>query len=210
MPRLVILLDACYRKVFANLAVLEGLAPLALRLFLVPVFWMAGTTKLATFSDTVAWFGNPDWGLGLPLPWLMAALATAAEVGGAVCLAVGLAIRLIAVPLMITMAVAAATVHWEHGWQAIADPKAPFANERVEAAPEKLDKARSILREHGNYEWLTSSGKFVVLNNGIEFAATYFVMLLALFFMGGGRYVSLDYWLARAVRGQPTARAPPV
>lgn len=46
--------------------------------------------------------------------------------------------------------------------------------------------------EHGNYDWLTSSGSVVILNNGIEFAATYFVMLLALFFMGGGRYVSLD------------------
>jgi putative oxidoreductase len=36
-----------------------------------------------------------------------------------------------------------------------------------------------------------------VLNNGIEFAATYFIMLLALFFIGAGRYVSLDYWIAR-------------
>jgi putative oxidoreductase len=37
----------------------------------------------------------------------------------------------------------------------------------------------------------------MILNNGIEFAATYFVMLLALFFMGGGRWVSLDDWLRR-------------
>lgn len=57
-----------------------------------------------------------------------------------------------------------------------------------------------ILQEHGNYEWLTESGNFVILNNGIEFAATYFVMLLALFFMGGGRYVSVDWWLARFAR----------
>jgi len=39
-----------------------------------------------------------------------------------------------------------------------------------------------------------------VLNNGIEFAATYLVMLAALFFLGGGRYVSVDYWLARRFR----------
>ena len=37
-------------------------------------------------------------------------------------------------------------------------------------------------------------------NNGIEWAATYFVMLLALFFLGGGRFISLDYWIARKFR----------
>jgi len=177
---------------------LDGLAPLALRLLLVPVLWMAGTHKLADFESTVAWFGNPDWCLGLPLPWLMAFLATSTELVGAVLLALGLATRWIAIPLMVTMFVAATTVHLENGWQAIADPGAPFANERVLEAVEKLDRAKEILREHGNYDWLTSSGNFVVLNNGIEFAATYFVMLLALFFIGGGRYVSLDWWLARA------------
>ena len=55
----------------------------------------------------------------------------------------------------------------------------------------------SILMEHGNYDWLTEAGSFVVLNNGIEWAATYFVMLLALFALGSGKYVSLDYWLCR-------------
>ena len=64
-------------------------------------------------------------------------------------------------------------------------------------AAERLSRARSILKENGNYEWLTEQGSFVVLNNGIEFAATYFIMLLALFFIGGGRYVSIDYWIAR-------------
>lgn len=55
--------------------------------------------------------------------------------------------------------------------------------------------ARSLLREHGNYSWLTGRGSFVVLNNGIEFAAIYFIMLLSLFFTGAGRYASVDYWL---------------
>ena len=36
-----------------------------------------------------------------------------------------------------------------------------------------------------------------MLNNGIEFAATYFVMLLVLFFIGAGRYASIDYWLRK-------------
>jgi uncharacterized membrane protein YphA (DoxX/SURF4 family) len=54
-----------------------------------------------------------------------------------------------------------------------------------------------LLREHGNYSWLTDKGSLVVLNNGIEFGATYFVMLLALFFSGAGRFVSVDYWIGR-------------
>jgi len=58
-----------------------------------------------------------------------------------------------------------------------------------------LERAVDILKEHGHYEWLTSSGKFVVLNNGIEWAATYFVMCLTLIATGGGRWVSADYWI---------------
>ncbi|HNL32887.1 MAG TPA: DoxX family protein, partial [Pseudomonadales bacterium] len=54
----------------------DFIAPLLLRLFLAPVFISAGLTKLAAFDSTVEWFGNTEWGLGLPLPWLMAALAT--------------------------------------------------------------------------------------------------------------------------------------
>jgi uncharacterized membrane protein YphA (DoxX/SURF4 family) len=40
----------------------------------------------------------------------------------------------------------------------------------------------------------------VILNNGIEFAATYFVMLLSLFFTGAGRFFSLDYWIYQVFR----------
>ena len=58
----------------------------------------------------------------------------------------------------------------------------------------------TLLREHGNYDWLTETGSITVLKNGIEFAATYFIMLLALFFTGAGRYLSLDYWIARKWR----------
>ncbi len=178
---------------------IDGLPSLALRLYLVPVFWMAGSSKMMHFSDTVEWFGNSDWGLGLPFPYLMAFMATAAELGGAVLLLLGLATRWISIPLAVTMIVAATTVHWHNGWQAIADASAPFANERVVDSVEKLSAARSLLEAHGNYDWLSSSGNFVVLNNGIEFAVTYLIMLLALVMMGGGRFVSADYWLNRAL-----------
>lgn len=184
---------------------LDFLGPLALRLYLVPVFWVAGMNKAASFTDVVEWFGNDDWGLGLPAPVLLAFLATAAEVGGAVLLLVGLATRLVTVPLMVTMIVAAGTVHWPHGWQAVHDPQSPFASRYTlgveagdaSAAGERLARARELLREHGNYDWLTEQGRFVVSNSGVEWAATYFAMLLALFALGGGRFVSIDDWLRR-------------
>ena len=179
-----------HKAIFPRLQYADGLAPLALRLYLVPVFWVAGTTKLAGMENTIAWFGNPDWGLGLPFPALMAYLAAYTEVIGAVLLALGLATRWISIPLIVTMLVAAFAVHWPNGWAAIADSN-------VEAVAVRLDSAREILQEHGNYDWLTEKGGFVILNNGIEFAVTYLVMLLALLFSGGGRYVSVDYWLAR-------------
>lgn len=175
----------------------DFLGPLALRLYLVPIFWMAGTQKIGGFESTVEWFGNPDWGLGLPFPLVLAALAVGTEVLGAILLLIGLGVRWICVPLLVTMWVAAVSVHLQNGWLAIASGSGLFATERTVGAIQRLDRAKSILKEHGNYEWLTENGNFVVLNNGIEFAATYFVMLLALFFIGGGRYVSLDYWIAR-------------
>lgn len=177
----------------------SNLASLALRLYLAPIFWMAGMSKLNAFDSTVDWFGNSDWGLGLPFPLLMTVLATAAELIGAALLTLGLFTRLISIPLIITMLIAIFYVHWGNGWQAIADANAPFANAQVLAAPEKLERARDILQTHGNYEWLTASGKFVILNNGIEFATTYLIMLLALVGLGGGKYHSLDYWLHKGI-----------
>ncbi len=162
----------------------DFLGPLALRLYLVPVFWMAGTKKLANIESTADWFGNPDWGLGLPFPELMAWMASLTEAGGAIMLLIGFGVRWISIPLMITMIVAAGTVHLHNGWLAIAE------------GSEQLDTARAILQEHGNYDWLTENGSFVILNNGIEFAATYTIMLLALFFIGPGK-ASIDYLISK-------------
>ncbi|MCF2946497.1 DoxX family protein [Paraglaciecola aquimarina] len=180
----------------------EGLAPLLIRLYLAPIMLQAGWNKYSHFNDIVDWFGNHDYGLGLPFPALMAFLAVAAELVGGALLLVGLATRWVSIPLMVTMLVAAFSVHWPNGWAAIADANSWMSNgvlmlnENVMSAPEKLDMAKNLLEKHGNYDWLTSSGKFVVLNNGIEFAITYFIMLLSLFFTGGGKHTSIDYYLA--------------
>ena len=130
---------------------LDFLAPLAMRLYLVPIFWMAGTKKLADINSTAAWFGNPDWGLGLPFPELMAWMASLIEAGGAILLFFGIAVRWISIPLIVTMIVAAVTVHLQNGWLAIAEGSGFFASERTAGAIDRLDRAKEILQQHGNY-----------------------------------------------------------
>lgn len=190
----------------------DGLASLGLRLFLAPIFIHAGMGKLQFMADNVslferlqanpnvvAWFGNSDWGLGLPAPDLLAALAGWTEFLGGWLLLFGLFTRLIALPLMFTMIVAAVTAHWDNGWHALPEAKLTvpweWRMDLIEEGNDRKTRAISILKEHGNYQYLTEAGSFTVLKNGIEFAATYFLMLLVLFFYGGGRYLSLDYWL---------------
>jgi len=205
-----------FQNILDKFRAFDFLGPLALRLYLAPIFIAVGLHKFMTLEDTAAWFGNPDWGLGLPAPMLMAILAASAELIGGLALLFGFAVRWFAIPLMITMLVAAFTAHWSHGWFAIApgnpatSTAKPLASIGIPAAKRSLansvevgkrvKSAKSLLRKHGNYNWLSEKGGFVVLNNGIEFAATYFIMLLALFFTGAGRFFSIDYWIAKAFR----------
>jgi putative oxidoreductase len=196
-----------YQKAVLKLQQLDFIPLLLLRLYLTPVMMQAGWTKLQNFDSTLSWFANPDWGLGLPAPALLLSLVILLELGGGLALLLGLFTRLTALGLSVTMVVAMLTVHAKNGWLAIADASSwladgtIFSNEAVMAAPEKLAKANEILQQHPDYEWLVSSGKLVVLNNGIEFAATYFVMLFLLVVYGAGRWCSLDYWLnAKAVK----------
>ena len=197
-----------YQQIIARLQVADGIPLLLLRLYLAPVMIQAGWNKASSFDSIVDWFGNDDYGLGLPMPFVMAFLATAAELVGGVLLLLGALTRLVSIPLMVTMIVAMVSVHAKNGWLAIADASSWLAdgtillNENIMAAPEKLAAAKSLLQEHGHYDWLTSSGNFVVLNNGIEFAATYFIMLLVLFIYGGGRFFSVDFYVNKAMRSK--------
>jgi uncharacterized membrane protein YphA (DoxX/SURF4 family) len=201
---------------------LDGLPLLLLRIYLAPIFIQAGYgklrlgdesasmfEKLAADPNVVAWFGNPDWGLGLPAPELMGALAGWTEFLGGWLLLFGLFTRFIAVPLMFTMIVAATTAHWEQGWHALPEAKLTvpweWREDLIETGLDRKDKAVSLLKEHGNYSWLTEGGSFTVLKNGIEFAATYFVMLFVLFFFGAGRYVGLDHYLTPKRPGESFA-----
>ncbi|MDO6834681.1 DoxX family protein [Pseudoalteromonas carrageenovora] len=217
-----------YESAIGKLSFLDGLPALLFRLILAPVMIIAGYNKLAISGDSqgffnnllaspdvVQWFGNSEWGLGLPFPDVLAFLAGWSEFLGGWFLLFGLLTRLVSIPLMFTMVVAATSVHWHNGWFAIAptnpDTSAaqvldwlsiPGAKESLENSlevQERIGKIRGLVDEHGFPDYLYERGKPSILNNGIEFSAIYFAMLLSLFFVGGGRFVSVDYWLKRTV-----------
>ncbi len=194
---------------------LDVVASVLLRLVLAFIFIGAGYVKIHNFDNTAMWFGNA---LNMPFPALMAFLATAAEFVGGILILIGLATRYAVIPLLITMVVAGWSVHADNGWYTVGQTSPgtnwnrPWAELGIPAAEKSLENSReigrrvnagrSLLREHGNYGWLTEKGSFVVLQNGIETSVYYFLMLLALFFLGAGRYVSVDYWLRHKFRDQ--------
>ncbi|HLF66447.1 MAG TPA: DoxX family membrane protein, partial [Gammaproteobacteria bacterium] len=59
------------------LKVLDFIPLLAIRMYLVPVFYVGAKSKLFKFDATVAWMGGPvvEGGLGLPFPTLMVFVA---------------------------------------------------------------------------------------------------------------------------------------
>lgn len=196
---------------------LDFTASLLLRIFLAPIFIYAGYGKLQlgvadvgflemflAKPSVVGWFGNPDWGLGLPFPDILAFMAGWTELLGGWFLLFGFMVRLISIPLMVTMIVAATTAHWDNGWHILPESKltAPWEwrVDKIEEGQKRKTKAVEILKQHGNYKWLTEHGSITILKNGIEFAAIYFLMLLALFFLGAGRFFSVDYWLSKVFR----------
>ena len=213
-----------YQNTIKKLPIFDGVPSLLIRLYLAPIFIIAGLNKIQLLNpdvtgiaslmadpNIIAWFG----GLGIPFPTLLANLAAWTEILGGWMLLFGVLVRLISIPLMFTMIIAATTVHAEHGWFAITPTNQDtspakvltwFGSEQAEQSlenstqtAERLDYMREILEENGNTEWLFEKGNIVVLNNGIEFSATYFLMLFALFFIGAGRYTSIDYYASRII-----------
>jgi uncharacterized membrane protein YphA (DoxX/SURF4 family) len=190
----------CLQDLLDRTRGLDFLAPLALRIYLAPIFILAGSNKLAHAEYLGPYFAS----LGIPAPEIMVYVAALTELLGGIALLAGLAVRWLALPMMFTMVVAATTAHWDNGWHALPESELQvpweWRKDLIEEGTIRKERAREILREHGNYEWLTSAGSITILKNGIEFAATYFIMLLALFFTGAGRFFSLDYWVARKWR----------
>lgn len=189
IQRIIQLFDTVVNKI----AALDFIALLGVRLLLLPAVYVGARSKVLGFEGTVAWFANSpaDGGLGFPFPELMAFLATSTEVAGCVCIVLGLCTRLAAIPMIFMMSVAGFAVHWPHGWPSIAS--------KMMESTYRLTDFMLWLKTYypGRYNYLTELGDPVILNNGIEFVTTYFVLLLVLFLYGGGRYVSVDYWIKR-------------
>jgi uncharacterized membrane protein YphA (DoxX/SURF4 family) len=220
------ILQHYYQSFLTKLKHFDGIPALLIRLYLAPVFIMAGFSKTQLLNEEVsgfasimadpniiAWFGNSDWGLGLPFPALLANLVILVEFFGGWLLLVGALTRLVSIPLMFTMIVAATSVHADNGWFAITPTNSDISPAKVatwlgfdsaqaslinsEETSKRLTAMRGLLEDNGNTDWLYEKGSIVVLNNGIEFSATYFIMLLALFFIGAGRYTSVDHFIAQ-------------
>ena len=145
----------------------DFLAPLALRLYLAPIFIPAGSNKLGHAEQLAPWFAS----LGIPAPELMVYIAGLTELLGGIALLAGLAVRWAAIPLMFTMLVAAVTAHWDQGWHVLPETELTvpweWRTDLIEEAGTRKDAARSLLREHGNYGWLTETGGITILKNGI-------------------------------------------
>ena len=199
-------------SIYSKVEFLDGVPLLALRLFLAPIMIIAGWTKFENLSGTTQFFSS----IGIPLAEIMTPLAAATELVGGILILVGLATRLIAIPLAVTMIVAALSVHLGNGWFAIAQTDAnrsparvvalthlPMAiesqkNARVNA--ERVKEMRKHVDRHSRSKWIKEGGRPALLQNGIEYAITYLIMLLVLCFYGGGRYVSADYFICKSVK----------
>ena len=84
---------------------------------LVPALRMAGTQKFAHFTNTAEWFGSSDYGLGLPMPYLLVFLVASFETLGRF----GFCSLRVPTPLDHgtldgDYAGAGFTAHWPNGW----------------------------------------------------------------------------------------------
>lgn len=171
---------------FEWLRVLDFIVPLLMRLFLAPLFWVAGTQHLGLFS-------GPNFVVWKPSTWTNAQahqdslaslnnmtlfgmdtgsllnLLGAIELFAGVVLILGLGVRWISLLLLFVVGV----------W---------FASSLGDSS------LGSVL-----HNFLLSHGYTTIANNPTEVYMAYFVMLIALFFMGGGRWISLDWFIYRAM-----------
>ena len=195
MNNLIDLMADTHAFFLEKIKLLDFIAPLLLRIYLAPIFILAGWGKLSDLESTAYYFGEY---LHLPFPDLLAFMAGSTEFFGGIAILIGLATRWLSIPLMATMVVAAVTAHWSNGWHALPETTLTvpweWRTDLINEAVERRDVVRSLLEKHGNYDWLTEKGSVTILKNGIEFAATYFIMLLPLLFFGAGR-ASIDHLL---------------
>lgn len=103
-----------YQKATNWLSNLKDLPLLFFRLILAYGFWGPATMKWNNIESVAEWFGS----IGIPMPTLNAYMAASTEIAGVFLLTLGLATRIISIPLIITMLVAIVTVHLGNGFEA--------------------------------------------------------------------------------------------
>ena len=175
----------------------DFLPPLLLRLFLAPLLWVSGSTKLGLFnSENSVWFNPLTWvntdnpvfqgtvaGLAkLPLVGESLATVSATSIGwleviGAFLLFIGFAVRWVSLPLLALIVLTAIVA---------------LNGEGIVSA------IKSLLTNHG---YTDMSG------TAFSKALVYFLMLLTLFFMGAGRFFSVDWFLHRKLNKKIAASA---
>ncbi|MFN8388746.1 MAG: DoxX family protein [Bdellovibrionota bacterium] len=104
-----------YLFFISKLQLLADLPPLLFRFILAYGFYGPAMEKATHFNDIVVWFGET---LHIPFPKLNAIMAVSTECAGVVLMILGLATRLISIPMMVIMLVAIKTVHLPDGWAA--------------------------------------------------------------------------------------------
>ncbi len=171
---------------FGWLRGLDFLPPLLLRLFLAPLLYVSGSQKLGMFTgeyskwNPLSWFNldNPvhqATSAGLAkMPLIgdsLAGLLTTSigwlEIIGALLLLIGFAVRWVSLPLLALVALTAIVAL--NGQDIVATFK----------------------------EMLMTHGYTDMSNSVFSKAVIYFLMLLTLFFMGAGRFFSVDWFLHR-------------
>ena len=164
--------------------IFDFIAPLVIRLFLAPMFWVSGVKHLGLFSSS-------DFVIYNPLTWLnteafqqsvaalnntlfsgmgaetLVILLGPIEIIAAILLVLGLGVRWVALALMFVVVVLGLIAMGDAGF---------------------LNTMQQLVMSHG-YTDMTS--------NLTEVYLVYFILLLALFFMGAGRWFSLDWYVYR-------------
>ncbi len=164
--------------------VFDFLAPLAIRLFLAPMFWVSGVKHLGLFSSSDFVIYNPlTWVnteafqqsaaamsntlfSGMGAETLLILLGTI-EIVAAILLVLGFAVRWVVLALMFVVVVLGLMSMGDAGF---------------------LTTMQQLVMSHGYTN---------MANNQTEVYLVYFILLLALFFMGAGRWFSLDWYVYR-------------
>ena len=171
---------------FGWLRGLDFLPPLLLRIFLAPMLWSSGSKKLGLFmAEDMIWYNPMTWFNAevaaksaeafsatplLPMPGLMNGVIGWVEVVAAILLVIGFAVRWISIPLLAIMAF---TILLALGDQNV------------------LTAGENMLMTHGYTE---------ATEDSLTIGVMYFIMLLSLFFMGAGRFFSVDWFLHRKLK----------